>query len=225
MPGAHCRRFVGRRSRIRCRCWSEPRIGPLQRALIRRLNDETHVETDHLDFPLLVGSLAVLEIGDPISAVDPGACHRGLTNDTSNGHHCWEAKVRRPATRCERVADIWVATDLKKPRSCHLARKSREPSLDCDVEVSGRVLLDSAVAVAAPVIPRPVSAAAKARTFQRAGRVMLCSFSSGPRTSRISPDSVSAVIPGWDEDEHSLTRVASRPERSVMRPPHVGDGS
>jgi hypothetical protein len=133
--------------------------------------------------------------------------------------------VRRPATRGERVAGVWVATDLKTLRSCHLARKSREPSLDCDVEVSEPVLLDSAVAVAAPVIPRPVSAAAKARTFQRAGRVMLCSFSSDPRTSRISPDSVSAVIPGWDEDEHSLTRVASRPERSAMRKSHVGDSS
>ena len=92
-----------------------------------------------------------------------------------------------------------------------------DPRVGCDFEVSEPVVLGCAVAVAAPAMPRPVSAAAKAKTFQGAGRVMLCSFSSGPRTSRISPDSVSAVIARWDENEHPLTRVASRPERRAMR--------
>jgi hypothetical protein len=72
-----------------------------------------------------------------------------------------------------------------------------EPPVERDVEVSEPVVLGCAVAVAAPAIPRPVSAAAaKARTIQGAGRVMVCSFSSGPRTSRMSPDSMSAVIAG-----------------------------
>lgn len=81
-----------------------------------------------------------------------------------------------------------------------LPEPPRTESLDREVELPDPMVLGSAVAAAAPNIPAPVSAAAKAKAFQVAVRVMLCSLSSGPVISRMCPDSGGEVMSRWDEN-------------------------